>query len=244
MKPVFYQVGGSVRDSLLGLSSKDIDYAVEADSYESMRQAILDRGGEIFLETPDYLTIRAKVPFLGACDFVLCRKDGKYKDGRRPQNVTPGTIYDDLARRDFTVNAIARRESDGSIYDPFGGVDDLKNRWLKCVGNPRDRFQEDGLRLLRAIRFAITKDLSIDDDIDRWLRKKIWFRKLLKGVSTERIREELLKCFQHDTVLTLLFLTDFYKDLGTFIFCMNPVGGDDCTPGKPVLWLKPTLEGR
>lgn len=74
----FFEVGGAVRDKLLGVQSKDIDYAVEAESFSAMRDAVIERGGKIFLETPQYLTIRAHVPKLGAADFVLCRKDGEY----------------------------------------------------------------------------------------------------------------------------------------------------------------------
>ncbi len=99
-----YLVGGSIRDQLLGLKSKDLDYAVEAGSYEEMRDYIKENG-KIFLETPEYLTIRAHLKNGEPADFVLCRKDGEYSDGRRPDKVTPGTLYDDLARRDFTVNA-------------------------------------------------------------------------------------------------------------------------------------------
>src|SRR5687768_7510936 len=114
----FFQVGGSVRDELLGKQSKDIDYAVEAPSYGAMREAIVERGGEIFQENEAFLTVRAKVPTLGACDYVLCRKDGTYdKDGRRPDFVEVGSLADDLARRDFTVNAMAKAE-DGTLVDP------------------------------------------------------------------------------------------------------------------------------
>ena len=151
----FYQVGGSVRDDLLGFPSKDIDYSVEAPSFEAMKSEIVNRGGEIFLEKPEYLTIRANVPNMGACDYVLCRKDGAYYDGRRPESVEIGTIRDDLARRDFTVNAMAINE-DGELIDPHGGKVDLLHKTLRCVGNAHERFSEDYLRMLRAIRFCIT----------------------------------------------------------------------------------------
>src|SRR5687768_11467708 len=101
----FFRVGGCVRDELLGIESKDIDFAVEADSFEAMRDAVHARCSKVFLETPEFLTIRGLDPDIGAVDFVLCRKDGPTKDGRRPEFVEPGTILDDLARRDFTVNA-------------------------------------------------------------------------------------------------------------------------------------------
>ncbi len=230
MTATFYQVGGSVRDALLGLKSKDIDYAVEAESYEAMRSAIVERGGEVFLETPQYFTIRAKVPVLGACDFVLCRKDGAYSDGRHPSTVEVGTILDDLARRDFTVNAMARTE-DGELIDPHGGSQDLRDKVLSCVGNTEERFTEDGLRLLRALRFSITKGLMMDIQIRRCLKDFSFFVPRLDGVSVERIREELHKCFAADTVTTLVFLDD-YNQLRNYIFSNFDI------------WLKPTLETR
>lgn len=227
----FYQVGGSVRDELLSLPSKDRDYAVEAPNFSAMRDAILARNGEIFLETPQYFTIRARVPNLGACDFVLCRKDGAYSDGRRPDTVEVGTIYDDLARRDFTVNALAKRE-DGTILDPHGGEADLRLQLLKCVGRTEDRFTEDGLRLLRAMRFAITKNLQPDTEIRSCLCDYKFLISRLTGVSVERVREELFKCFQYNTLVTLGFLRD-YQALTAAIWTLYPT-----------LWLKPTTETR
>lgn len=226
----FYKVGGSVRDSLLGKPSKDIDYAVEAPSFTDMRNAILDREGEIFLEKPEYLTIRARVPALGACDFVLCRKDGSYYDGRRPESVTPGTIFDDLARRDFTMNAMALDE-DGTLIDPHGGAADLRKWLIRCVGKAEDRFTEDGLRMLRAVRFHITKQLVLDSDIDLLLRTEHFIGTRMFGVSIERVREELYKCYAHDTIQTL-YVLDKYHYLQKFVF------------GNGKLWLKPTLEAR
>jgi tRNA nucleotidyltransferase (CCA-adding enzyme) len=226
----FYKVGGSVRDSLLGKTSKDIDYAVEAPSFEAMREAILDREGEIFLEKPEYLTIRARVPALGACDFVLCRKDGSYYDGRRPESVSPGTILDDLARRDFTMNAMAVDE-DGVMIDPHGGQADMKKGLIRCVGKAEDRFTEDGLRMLRAVRFHITKELVLNLDIDILLMDEHFISTRLFGVSVERVREELDKCFKYDTMHTLKCL-EVYPDLKRVVF------------GNGKLWLKPTLELR
>lgn len=203
----YYLVGGSVRDELLGMKSKDLDYSCEAPSYAAMLDDIRRRGGEIFVENPEFLTVRAKVPQLGACDFVMCRKDGAYIDGRRPEEVIPGTLYDDLARRDFTVNAIAKDE-DGNYIDPFGGQKDLKHRLLRCVGNPEDRFAEDYLRLLRAIRFSITKGLTLDGSVCVCLNNKRICGGL-RSISVERIREELDKCFRHDTIKTLQVLDHF-----------------------------------
>lgn len=221
-----YQVGGSIRDEILGIKSKDIDYAVEASSYDEMRDYILKKG-TIFLEKPEYLTIRAKINN-EAADFVLCRKDGIYKDNRHPEEVYIGTIDDDLSRRDFTVNAIAKRE-DGTYYDPHDGINDCSMRLLKCVGNTYDRFNEDALRMLRAIRFNITKGLYFDQEI----REALYNRELidkLENISIERIYDELSKCFKYDTIATIYILYE-YPEITEICFSRN-------------MWLKPTLELR
>lgn len=205
----YYLVGGAVRDKLLGLKNpKDLDYAVETSSYEAMRADILARGGEIFLETPQYFTIRAKMPVLGAADYVLCRKDGAYSDGRHPDDVSIGTIYNDLARRDFTVNAMAIDSDNGEILDPHLGRLDIAEKVIRCVGNPEDRFNEDALRMLRAIRFSITKGFKLHSSIISILGD-VQFANKLKNVSIERIREELVKCYKHDTYATILLLHTF-----------------------------------
>jgi tRNA nucleotidyltransferase/poly(A) polymerase len=227
--PNFYLVGGAIRDELLGIKSSDNDFAVEANSYSEMRQAIIGKGGQIFLEKPEFFTIRAKVPNLGAADYVLCRKDGSYFDGRRPESVTVGTIYDDLARRDFSSGAIAQNVETGEIIDPFNGVADVKVGVLRCVGNPLDRFHEDGLRILRAFRFKITKGFHFDGGINKFLLNED-VPSYLKGVSEERIRGELYKMFSFNTLHTLNVFYD-YPILMEFLFS-----------GR--IWLKPTMEER
>lgn len=207
----FYLTGGAVRDSLLGIHSKDLDFSVEAPSYDAMRSAIIERcGGNpdcVKVEKPEFATIRAVDPKLGGVDFVLCRQDGYYSDGRRPDSVLPGTLHDDLARRDFTVNAIARAD-DGSLIDPFGGAEDLKHKLLRCVGDTEKRMTEDALRILRAIRFSIIKGFTLDWKLLEFISRKS-SADLLANVSIERIREELLKCFEFDTLTTLRFLEEF-----------------------------------
>lgn len=222
-----YLVGGFVRDKILGIPSKDMDFSVEAPSFEAMREEILRRDGTIFLESPQYLTIRAKVPAWGDADFVLCRKDGEYVDGRHPETVEMGTLHDDLARRDFTMNAIAMRE-DGEYIDPFKGQEDMADGVIRCVGSARKRFGEDYLRLLRAVRFAVTKDMKLSPDILECLADNDMVNGLL-SVSVERIREELHKCFMFDTLATMYWLSE-YQHLTSVIF------------GKTDLRLKPTLE--
>lgn len=233
MTVTMWEVGGCVRDSLLGVESKDIDFAVEAPSFDAMREFLVEESFEIFLETPEYFTIRARFPREHdshghkSADFVLCRKDGEYVDGRRPDSVSHGTLHDDLRRRDFTVNAIAKSLS-GELIDPFGGQVDLKKGLLRCVGSAKERFTEDALRALRAIRFSITKGFKMDDDIRHALHSD-WLPPLVAKVSTERRKDELHKCFFHDVDKTLIKVVALPDEMREAIF----TGG---------LWLRPTME--
>jgi tRNA nucleotidyltransferase/poly(A) polymerase len=224
-----YEVGGSVRDFYLGVNSKDKDFCVEASSWEEMREYIYSISSKVFLEKPEYFTIRAHVDG-EAKDFVLARKDGAYSDGRRPDYVEAGTIFDDLARRDFTVNAIAIDAQTKEIIDPHGGFDDLNKRILRCVGNTRERFEEDTLRIIRAIRFKITKGFQFDEHIACNLTDPVlsqhWADKIAL-LSEDRIREELFKCFKHSTADSLDILSYVNPSIRTAIF-------------KRDLWLMPT----
>jgi tRNA nucleotidyltransferase/poly(A) polymerase len=225
----FFKVGGAVRDELMGVRPKDIDFAVECESFDKMREAILARGGKIFVETPKFFTIRAMMPEpFGAADFVLCRKDGEYKDGRRPESVSVGTIHDDLARRDFTINAMAIDCETGEVIDNRGmGRADIACKQIRCVGEPLARFNEDALRIFRAVRFAITKKFGIESETCLAMRR--FNAKDFAGVSTERIREELLKCFAFDTFRTIDRIRDDFPELA---WVMKERG----------IWLKPTIE--
>ena len=202
-----YEVGGCVRDRIMGLRSKDTDYAVEAPSYADMVAWIKERG-EIFLEQPQFWTVRAHIKGKPPADFVLCRRDGQYSDGRRPDTVMVGTLQDDLARRDFTMNAIALSET-GEYIDPHNGRKDIEDRLIRCVGDAHERMNEDALRVLRAIRFAITKDMAIHMDLYCVFMDEKLTDKLRDSVSDERKREELARCFSHDTLATLAYLEKF-----------------------------------
>lgn len=209
-----FEVGGCVRDDLLGLPSKDVDFVVIAPSFGAMRDHVQNELGlKIHVEKPDFVTIRAGVPkghwLRSRCsdaDFVLARRDGPSTDGRRPDFVEPGTLEDDLARRDFTVNAIARCPKTGRIIDPHSGVDDLRARELTFVGCAQARIEEDGLRLLRGLRFSLTKNLTI---VDPWVFNPLNAVQLLRSVATERIVVELDKMFAFDSLETLRLLGQF-----------------------------------
>lgn len=222
-----FEVGGAVRDRILGHKSKDHDFAVECESFQHMYDYV-KKIGHIYVSEPKYLTIRAKVNGIDS-DYVLCRKDGTYAtDGRRPDYVEVGTIDDDLARRDFTVNAIAIAE-DGTYYDPHDGIKDINYKLIRCVGVAADRFREDSLRILRALRFSITKQFTLDSEIKKCL-ENVELVNLLANVSVERIRDELHKAFKYDTLATLYLLAS-YPYVQHQIFHQKN------------LWLEPTLKG-
>jgi len=191
---------------------------------------LLNQGFQIFLSTPNCYTIRAKFPkehkYEGVADFVMARKEIGYITGTRTPIVKPGTLYDDLERRDFTLNALAKDE-DGTIIDFFGGIGDLKAGVLKTPLDCSITFNDDPLRILRAIRFAITKGFQIPEEMAEVIAHYD-YEVYMAVVSEERIREELFKCFKHDSYETIQMLWNF-QFLLEYIFRTN-------------IWLKPTIE--
>lgn len=239
----FYEVGGKVRDEILGLQSKDVDYVAvpnemllrdyktAPEMFGVLSDYLTAEKFEIFLVTPDCYTIRARFPkdhkYQGVADFVMARKEVGYIPGTRTPIVVPGTLFDDLERRDFTLNALAKDE-DGTIIDFFDGKKDLENRILRTPLDCKVTFDDDPLRILRAIRFSITKGFVIPDEMSRVIYYYDYDKKM-SVVSGERIREELFKCFKHDTIGTFDLLHDYIR-LRNYIFT------------KTKLWLKPTFE--
>lgn len=224
----FYLVGGSVRDRILGQIPNDHDFAVDGvTSFEEMIAELKIRGFEIFQSKPEFLTVRAKSPNStrglgplksgGVADFVMCRSEGSYSDGRRPDSVEPGTILEDLARRDFTVNAIAQCMTTNDLIDPFKGAIDLRNKCLRFVGDPEKRISEDGLRVMRGYRFMVTKGLIPETNTKIALCSYL-ASKMLGKVAVDRIREELTKMFAHDTWLTMKTLVNLPEDIYNQIF--------------------------
>ena len=158
----------------------------------------------------------------------MARKEVGYIPGTRTPIVEPGTLYDDLSRRDFTVNALAKDPDTGEIIDYFNGVEDLKNKVLRTPLKPSVTFDDDPLRILRGIRFEITKGLKMPSKL-RGLIQNYAYTKKMSVVSEERIREELIKCFRHDTSKTIKILQEF-TNLSDYIWANTR------------LWLKPTNE--
>jgi tRNA nucleotidyltransferase (CCA-adding enzyme) len=214
-----YEVGGCVRDEILGVSSKDIDFTVVIDETDNVRddpfvymtQALVKEGFKVFVTTPEFLTVRAKFPKFSdranlTADFVLARKEGEYTDGRRPDKVEVGTLEDDLARRDFTMNAIAK-DAAGFYIDPFKGRQDIASRLIRAVGDPYERLREDALRAVRAVRFAVTKGFDIEESLWGALQDPMVLDDIQHKISDERIDVELSKMFRYDTVESLFMLT-------------------------------------
>lgn len=211
-----FEVGGTIRDEFLLIPNTDADYAVEAESYQEMVDYIKNAGGTIWQERPEFFSVRANLPNVGNADFTLCRKDGFYSDNRHPDNVAVGTIYDDLARRDFTMNAIARNIETGEIIDPFNGREDISYNLIMSVGNVEDRMNEDPLRMLRAIRFSVTKGMMLDRSIKDFLRNS-GNEFLLASVTNERIYEELKKMFMHSTMVSWTKM-NAYSNIFIYVF--------------------------
>lgn len=243
----FYEVGGCVRDEILGIKSKDIDYvAVPSDDllkdvssahtmFGILEEYLKVEGFDIFLVTDSCFTIRAKFPqghkYQGVADFVMARKEIGYVEGTRQPIVVPGTLYDDLIRRDFTLNALAKDE-DGNIIDLFDGMWALENKLLLTPLEAKTTMLDDPLRLLRAMRFSITKGFTISPRIWETLLMDSVIEKLEKVVSQERIRDEVYKMMKHDTIKSL--------ELFEKIKYTNPKLIDIIFGGG--MWLKPTTE--
>lgn len=181
-----YAVGGCVRDSLLGKTPNDWDITTSAKP-EDMKSVFaefhcIDTG----IKHGTVTVVIDGEPL----EITTFRLDGEYEDNRHPKSVTfTSNLGADLGRRDFTVNAMAYSKKTGTV-DLFGGQNDLKNGIIRCVGDPDRRFNEDALRILRALRFASALDFEIEEKTAQSLLKN---RALLGNISEERIAKELLK---------------------------------------------------
>jgi len=236
-----YLVGGSVRDEILGLPRKDLDYVfvfenfdenqTVSDCFNDMYRIIQERG-EIFLSTPSCYTIRYKDKKTKEVkDVVMARKEVGYIPNTRQPMIVPGTLRDDLIRRDFTLNALAKDE-DGNIIDMFDGMWALENKILMTPQTAWTTMLDDPLRLVRAFRFSITKGFDISPRIWETCHVDEIVDKLEQVVSQERIRDEVFKMMKHDTLKTL--------DLFEKIKYTNP-RILEIMFGRG-MWLKPTTE--
>ena len=207
-----FMVGGCVRDSILNLTPNDYDITTNAKPKEIMNifkdYKIIDTGIKhgtvsIILNNNIY-------------EITTYRIEGEYENNRRPKNVEfTSNIFEDLRRRDFTINAMAYNEQFG-IVDKFNGLEDLQKRTIKTVGNPDERFEEDGLRMIRAIRFSSKLGFSIDENTLNSIYKNAY---IIKNISIERINDEFTKTLLsvNPKNIILLYKTKIFENLG--IYC-------------------------
>ena len=198
-----YIVGGCVRDSILGRTPHDYDICTSATPSEMLEifkdKKIIETG----LQHGTVTVIVNGEPY----EITTYRIDGIYSDNRRPDTVTfTDKLVEDLRRRDFTINAMAYNDEEGLI-DPFNGMEDIKYKKISCVGRAEDRFGEDALRILRAIRFAAQLEFTIMPGTDREIHKQY---KNLENISIERVNSEFCKIASSDDFCVELLL---YKDV-------------------------------
>lgn len=210
-----FAVGGCVRDSILGRKPNDWDITTSASPQEvkALFGHTIDTGIE-------HGTVTVMLEHTGY-EVTTYRIDGKYEDGRHPLEVSfTRNLEEDLLRRDFTINAMAYNESRG-LVDLFGGMQDLEAGLIRCVGNPHERFSEDALRLLRAIRFAAQLSYRVEDETRKAMEA---LASNLQKISAERIMVELVKTLvspnpdllrdAYESGLTKYFLPEFDRIMG------------------------------
>ena len=179
-----YAVGGCVRDAILGREAADWDITTNARPEEV--KALFPRTLDTGLQHGTVTVMQGKEGF----EVTTYRVDGEYLDGRHPEKVTfTPSLTEDLKRRDFTINAMAYNDQEGLI-DIFDGMGDLRRGQIRCVGDPEERFTEDALRILRAVRFSAQLGFSVESRTRAALSR---FAPNLRKVSAERIQTELLK---------------------------------------------------
>jgi len=211
-----YLVGGCVRDLIIGREPKDWDITTNATP-EQIQAVFTDS----FYEN-DYGTVGIKTgsedPRLAIIEVTPYRTESEYTDKRRPDKVEFGaSLLEDLARRDFTINAIALDDAQGHVIDPYDGQKDIKDRLIRAVGVASDRFNEDALRMLRAVRLVAELDFGIDGDTASAISQN---SKHLSHVSRERVRDEFVRILESSQPMSALVLAHqlgileyFAKDL-------------------------------
>lgn len=184
-----YIVGGCVRDSILGRMPNDWDITTSAKPLET--KALFKKTFDTGIKHGTISVLLGKEIY----EVTTYRIDGEYEDARHPKEVTfTAELKEDLLRRDFTINAMAYNPTNG-LVDLYGGLDDLNNGVIRCVGNPHDRFSEDALRIMRAVRFAAQLNYSIEEKTQAAIKE---LAPTLSKISAERIQSELIKLIVSD----------------------------------------------
>ncbi|MCI9642852.1 MAG: CCA tRNA nucleotidyltransferase [Eubacterium sp.] len=219
-----YAVGGCVRDYLLGKPEKDIDITTSAKP-ETVEEILKQNNIKVIETGLQHGTVTAVLNGENY-EITTFRKDGEYKDNRRPESVSfVDDVKEDLSRRDFTINAIAYNHKEG-IVDLFGGKKDIDNQVIRAVGNADLRFKEDALRIMRALRFSATLCFDIEESTKKAIFDNMY---LLDNIAKERIFTELKKLLAGDNALQVL---DAYKEvIGVVIPELKPAF--DCVQNNP-----------
>lgn len=200
---IAYFVGGCVRDKVMGVTPHDYDICTIAQP-ERIIEIIKKAGYKYYDAGIKFGTVNVLVND-ETFEVTTFRSDGAYRDARRPDNVRfIGNIQEDLSRRDFTINAMAYNPINNSVVDPFGGQRDINFKVLRAVGDPDERFKEDALRILRAMRFAIKYNFEIEKNT---LNAMLKHRDLLNQVSKERITQELEKMLTCGKTIKRVFMS-------------------------------------
>tara|TARA_R110000772_G_scaffold17946_3_gene49948 strand:+ start:114254 stop:115414 length:1161 start_codon:yes stop_codon:yes gene_type:complete len=225
-----YVVGGAVRDALLNKSPKDWDLATDATP--DRVEQIMKEGGFRTLPTGKAFGVINVFTDSDEYEVATFRKD--IGVGRRPDSVEFTSIDQDVKRRDLTINALFYDIDTKEVVDLVGGIEDLKNKVVKTVGDPVDRFGEDRLRILRAIRFAARFGSGLDPEVDNALKQD----SSLEGISSERIRDEFLKGLRTaKTVKYFLKLIDKYELWGWIFKGVEGVNRDFIEERDPIVLI-------
>lgn len=218
-----YLVGGAVRDTLLGKEAHDLDVTTNARPEEVSKifHKVIPTGIAHGTVTVHFMKKEIEV--------TTFRTESDYSDGRHPDKVEyTGNIEEDLSRRDFTINAIAADLKNGMLVDPFNGKSDIKKRIIRTVGLPEDRFSEDGLRPIRALRFSAQLNFKIEENTLRAISKPEILKKT-QSVSVERFRDELMKLLKAEKPSVSLKLMEESGILKIFI--PELLDGRNCIQG-------------
>lgn len=215
-----YVVGGAVRDSLMGIEPHDYDLTTPATPEEILA---LMEGERTFREGEKFGTIGVMTA-TGPVEITTFRIDGTYSDNRKPDAITfTADLREDLARRDFTVNAMAYSEETG-VVDPFGGREDLQDKTLRAVGDPARRFSEDALRILRAFRFMGQLNMALEPELLVAAKKEAY---RIESLSAERVAEEMGKILLQERPSRVLYAMEEAGVLDKLFPELTPTVGYD-----------------
>lgn len=226
-----YIVGGAVRDILLGKKPQDIDLATNLTP-EEVKQIAAERGYKVIPTGEEYGTVTIIDGKGNSYETTTFRKELYDRETRKPKVTFTDDVIEDLSRRDFTINAIAYDVVNGKLVDPYNGAEDLKRGIIRAVGDPKERFMEDPLRVFRGMRFAATYDFEIDEKTFGAM-KDPEVKEALKKVPKERVVMELEKLFKNAEKPSKFF--ELAKEAGLLEYVAPPLK-DTVGVEQPKLW--------